>query len=123
MRGYLFADHTERLRVGASAVFIPDQHELNKVPGHIVSIASANTDTISLAALTSRYGGPIAVSESDEALNPLKTWYPVLVAPDQSVEAPAQMLRGQLHAKGKPESMIARIWRRVAHILIRETTL
>lgn len=123
MRGYLFSEYTERLSVGAKAVFIPDEIELKKMRGTVSRIASANSQRISLPVLTSRFGGAIAVSETQDDLDPLQTWYGIVIEPDARSEAPVRVVRGQIHAKGKPESLALRIWRRLAHILIRETTL
>ncbi|MEO1151507.1 MAG: site-2 protease family protein [Pseudomonadota bacterium] len=123
MRGYLFSEYTERLSVGAEAVFIPDEIELKKMRGTVSHIASANSQRIGLPMLTSRFGGAIAVSDTQEDLDPLQTWYGVVVRPDAVTGAPVRMVRGEIHAKGKPESLGLRIWRRLAHILIRETSL
>ncbi|MEL7019582.1 MAG: HlyD family efflux transporter periplasmic adaptor subunit, partial [Pseudomonadota bacterium] len=114
MRGYLFSEYTERLSVGAKAVFIPDEIELKKMRGTVSRIASANSQRISLPVLTSRFGGAIAVSETQDDLDPLQTWYGIVIEPDARSEAPVRVVRGQIHAKGKPESLALRIWRRLA---------
>jgi len=123
VRAYLPADLTERVAIGAPGMFIADQHEIRKLPGTITAIAAANAQTISLPSLVSTYGGPIAVTDRQEDLNPLKSWYSVLFDLKATPSGHEQMIRRQIHARGKPESIAVRIWRRLAHVFIRETTL
>lgn len=123
IRGYVYAENIERIASGAKATFIPEQHELKKIRGNILKINETNATTISLPELTSRFGGAIAVSESKDTLTPLGAWYTVIMTSSEKAKTRDYVVRGEIHAKGKPESFAARVWRRVIHIAIRETTL
>ena len=91
------------------------------MPAVVQLVADANAETISVPALASRYDGPIAVSEAEDSLEPLKAWYGLVATlPDQQL-LPAQILRGQLHAEGQPESFAAKVWRQIVRVLIRES--
>ena len=121
VRGYVAAESVARLPQGAPATFIPDGHEWPKMQAVVQLVADTNADAISLAALASRYNGPIAVSETTDTLEPLKAWYGLVATLSDQHVLPTQTLRGQLHAEGRPESFAAKAWRQIVRVLIRES--
>ncbi len=123
IRGLVRADDVSRIRPGARAVFVPDLIERAKVPGAIAAIDGANAPVVAMPALASRYGGPVAVSEVAQSLTPLGAWYPVTMTIDGVAAAPTQTVRGEIRARGEAESAAVKIWRRIVHVLIRESAL
>lgn len=122
VRGFVAAKNIDRVDEGAKAIFIPYNHEWKKVTGTISKINASNADVISIGALASRYGGPVAVSEASDELTPLGAWYSTIMDVKSDHNIPIQEIAGQIHVRGKAESFAVKIWRRVVHIFIRETT-
>ena len=122
IRGYISDRAVQRIDIGASAIFIPYNHQRSKISGTINHISATNAEMITIPALTSRHGGSIPVSDVTEGLVPLGGWYSTTMQIDTGLEGAPQMIAGEIHTKGKPESFALSIWRRIVHILIRETT-
>ncbi|MEL7485754.1 MAG: HlyD family efflux transporter periplasmic adaptor subunit [Pseudomonadota bacterium] len=122
-RGYLTAAQLSRIETGAHAVFTPDHAERARRVGSVRTIGRMNAETIAVPALASRFNGPIAVSENERALTPLASRYSIVVEFDADVPPPAQILRGEITAKARSESFALMIWRRVAGVFVRETSL
>ena len=123
VRGYVSVENVQRLPSNAEVVFIPETRDFAKATGAITTIAGADADEISIPALASRYGGSIAVADQQETLEPLQTWYSVTASLSSKPVTVGRVVRGQLHARGKPESLAAKIWRRTMRVLVIETSL
>ncbi|MEM8772434.1 MAG: site-2 protease family protein [Pseudomonadota bacterium] len=121
IRALISADNAERLSSNAYAVFIPQLLDHKKTTSIITAIAQANEAELVVPALASRYGGPIAVADQEDTLEPIETWYAVFA--ETSASAPDRIIRGELQAKGRPESIASKIWRRVMQVLVIETSL
>ncbi len=123
LRGYISDENASRLELGKRAVFIPDFLETSAIDGRVTALAGASADRISIMALSSQFNGPIAVSDVEEGGRPLQTWYNVTVTPHGPEPMPTTVMRGEVHAKGRRESLATRIWRRVVHVFIKETSI
>ena len=121
VRGFVDRSNLARLKQGSDAVFIPDMPEMKKVSGIVKAIDSANVEHLNVNALASHYGGPIAVGVTEDSLQPFKAWYHVNIdTTDASLKHISQQSRGIILAKGSPESIAVRLWRRIFHVLLRE---
>ncbi len=123
LRGYAPVEAVGRIRPGAAAVFVPDMADYPKRKGRVRLIAAANAAEISLPALASRHGGPIAVSKTAEALEPVAAWCDVVIELDPAGAAPGRVLKGEARIDARAESIAARIWRRVVRVIVIETSL
>lgn len=123
IRGYVSAEDVERLSNSGEVIFVSDTRETPKVTGTLKTVSGANAEVISVPALASKYGGRIAVSEANESLEPLQTWYGVLAEIPEDMPPPEQVLRGEMRVKGKAESFGSKVWRRAMRVFIRETSI
>ena len=120
VRGFVESGNLPRIATGAEAVFIPDLPEADKVSGVIELVADAHAKEINISALASTYGGPIAVNADEDGMQPLRSWYHLSMTGDMSAQRVLHQSPGILRAQGERESIAARIWRRGAHVLLRE---
>lgn len=123
IRGYVTASDLSRIDTGAQAVFIPDLPEQEHATGVIRIVDTANAESLTIPELTSYYDGPIAVSQVENELEPLKAWYHISVSVDDENIAVSRALRGTLLAEGEPESLALRFWRRAVHVVLREVVI
>ncbi len=64
-------------------LFIPDVPEYERALGVISVVDTANAESLTIPELTSHYDGPIAVNQTDDALEPLSAWYYTSVSVDR----------------------------------------
>lgn len=122
IRGFVDAENIQRIQTDSSAKFIPDNHQLDKLTGVVTKISQANAEVISVPALTSRFGGTIAVSETEEELEPIETWYSIIVDLPDNKMTTNHVQRGVVFIKGARESFAKKVWRQTMRILIRESS-
>ncbi len=121
-RGYLAESDLWRINSGAEGTFVPDDVQRSSVPIIARDIAIANSPVLDISYLASHYGGPIAVHVNvEEGVVPLESQYLVtLDLPEHDIPGlPVQ--RGLVKLEGKPESILARVWRRTLQVLVRES--
>lgn len=110
-----------RLHPGDSARFSPEGGgpPLDLTVRSVSPSALALLDTPELASI---FGGGVAVrKEASGQLVPQTAVYRVvLVAPDGTTLATESLRRGTVHIAGDRESLMARIWRRVVAVVMRE---
>lgn len=123
VRGYVTGEEVRRLAVGAESRFVPDLLELDVVDGRLANIADTYAERISIPALSSRFQGDIAVSETSQDLEPLGAWYGVLVELEEGAYMPKQVVPGMVHTQGEAESLAAVAWRQIMRVLIRESSV
>lgn len=123
VRGYVQAEDVERLNLNDAATFIPDNHQLPILKGRVIDVSRANAKTITIPELASRNGGEISVSESQSELQPLGTWYALIMEVNNDKGISRQIIRGEIHAVGKAESFAKKIWRQTMRILVRESSV
>lgn len=113
-----------RIAVGDRAIFFAEADPGYELPLKVGEIARASTRVLEAEALASVFGGPIAVrQEKPREFHPDQTIYRVTLRPDGDNPVPERVLRGNVIFNAKPVSLIARIWRSVAAVVIRESGL
>lgn len=123
IRGFVESDDVHRISKDSAAKFVPENHQLGKLNGKVTDVSQANAELISIASLTSRFGGAIAVSESEEQLKPMGTWYSVIVDLKDVPAFSNQVQRGVIFLRGSRESFAQRVWRQIMRVLVRESSL
>ncbi|MEZ5925848.1 MAG: hypothetical protein R3D57_15845 [Hyphomicrobiaceae bacterium] len=120
IQGYLGEDEFWRISEGADATFVPEDPALSMVSGQVFEVVQTGARSITLAYLSSVYGGAIASDrDADNEIRPRSGRHLVRVRSDG--ELPARAVRGTLRLSGQPESFAAAIWRRVLQVLVRES--
>jgi len=123
VRGYVSSEEVTRIEEGARSTFVPESFDLATVDGQILTVADAYAERIAIPALTSRFEGDIAVSETSTDLEPLGAWYSVVVELDDSAAVPSWETRGVVHTDGEAESLMAVAWRQIMRVLVRESSV
>ncbi len=123
IEGILTESDLERVKIHASAKFIPENPQLDSIWGFVNDVEHANLQTMDLPELASLYGGKIpSLIDKDNRLVPEKSVYRVRIkvslVENVSVE---QVLRGVVHIEGKAESFLKRVYKIVASVLVRES--
>ena len=121
--GVVTENDLTRIKLHASAKFIPDNPQLNSIWGYVADIEQANLKNLESPALASIYGGQIpAQYNNEQQLVPDKSAYKVrfTISPVEGVMV-ENIMRGVVHVEGKAESFFSRIYKMVLSILIRES--
>lgn len=119
-----FAAETKaaRLSVGARFTFIADDAMQSAKRGHLEFIAPTSEAELTEVIFASEYRGPIAVTKMpDGSLRPTKAILRLKGTPDEPRIDLAVATRGVAHFDARRQSPALAIWRRVSHILLRET--
>lgn len=112
-----------RIKLHASAKFIPDNPQLDSIWGYVADIEQANLKSLESPILASVYGGKVAAQYNEEQqLVPDKSAYKVrfTISPVEGVMVD-NVVRGVVHVEGETESFLTRIYKMVVSILIRES--
>lgn len=121
VRGYVSGNDRARIESGATGWFIPDDLTQPKTKVVLESIAVSGAREIDLPQLTSQFGGPIAVHQTaTKRLTPASAEYAVTARVTDLEQRPRQTWRGVLILNGQAESLLARAWRQVLKVLVRE---
>jgi len=120
VRGFVERSNVGRISSGTDVVFVPEIPELPKLKGSVDLVEAANAEVLNIPALASYYGGKIAVNKKESQFEPLKSWYHISIQADDYHRPIEQQRRGTVLAKGDPESLAKRIWRRMFHVALRE---
>ena len=123
VRGFIDAEDIQRVQEESPAKFVPDNHQLAKLKGVVTEVSQANAELISIPSLTSRFGGTIAVSETEQELEPIGTWYSVIIDLPDTELMTDQIQRGVVFIKGSRESFANKVWRQTMRVLVRESSL
>lgn len=122
-KGYLSEDDLWRLDKGAKGIFIPEHAHRAARPVEIRSIAAASARFIDIAELASTHSGRIAVAEDEKGrLAPTSAHYLVHMSVPADGGSNDLSFRGLVIAEGQPESLLARLWRQVLQVVMREAT-
>lgn len=115
----------ERIRVGSSARFIPDDGNHDSVDLTVRSIDNVGAERLAYPGLASRYGGPLPVEErqrEDEGGLRLEDGiYRVSLVPDGDAPVRDWQVYGKVSVEGPAESLAGAIFRHAASVLIRES--
>lgn len=128
VRGYVSEDHVARLDTSQSARFIPEDLNQPSLPVRLDRVAAVGAAAMDLIELSSHYGGGVparAQTRPGEGREQLPAAGQFLVSGEVDGDAiePGRIVRGTLLATGRPESLVARGWRRLLNVLVRESGL
>ncbi|CAK0776623.1 putative peptide zinc metalloprotease protein [uncultured Gammaproteobacteria bacterium] len=112
------------VKPGAAAWFLPEDPDLPRQPAEVLAVETVNQPILDQPYLVSLYGGLVSVlSDTRKGLMPAATWYRVTlrftVMPP--APAPARVTRGVVQVEAEASSLITRLWRTAATVLIRES--
>lgn len=120
-RGYVAGSDRERVAVGAAGWFVPDDLSQERVPVRLTEIAVSGAQQLDIPQITSQFGGRIAVhKEANGVLVPAAAEYALNAEIVGAVPDLQQTERGVLVLDGEPQSLLARAWRQVLKVLVRE---
>lgn len=123
--GYVSEHDVTRIKVDATARFIPEDPAIPAIDARIAQISDFTTRSLGRGYLSASNGGAIPVEQNaqSQAQTPYGAWFflksDVTYSPDQRYlyDTP---LRGALITDGRPESMMDRMFGRVARVLMQE---
>lgn len=122
LNGYLQGDDLWRVKPGAIGRFFPDNPEEKSLAAVLSEIAVAGSSEIEIAALASTNGGGVgAEQDQHRRLVPSVAQYRVRLAVSEDGSAPAYATRGFVRLEGLAESFLARTWRQVLKVVVRES--
>ncbi len=110
------------LAIGQDARFIP--HDLTRParPARVAEIRDVDEQDFSVPYLASIYGGDVpARKDAHGRVQAEQSVYRVELDVLDSSGPIDQTVTGQIHVAGKPQSLIARAWDRVAAVMVRES--
>ncbi|MDH6593097.1 putative peptide zinc metalloprotease protein [Variovorax sp. TBS-050B] len=121
-RGYVAAHDLRRIAEGDEGRFVD---ELRMQPARALRlerVATAASEHMDHWLLASTHGGPVAARAQGGRTVPEHAVFEVTALAAAAGPAHLSMteLRGELRIRGRPESLGARMFRRVAHVLVRE---
>lgn len=122
VRAFADEDDVNRVGLGASARFIPNDTALSSVPARLALIGPAAISELPEPGLATDNGGPIAVKQGVKGeLVPNKALFKLKLAVDADEAAPDQMTFGEVHIEGRRQSIAGSALRRILAVLIRES--
>ena len=125
-RGYLAERDIMRVQAGTRGQFIADLPGMAALPVTLMDIAHSGVGAIELPELASAHGGAIAVrphrgEKGYARLVPVEAQYLAVMSTGEIVPAPMYAMRGVVQLDGETRSFIARAWRQIASVLVRES--
>ena len=112
-----------RLQIGATAQFYADGGDFATLPLRVIAIDHTGTRQLTLSELASNYGGAIAVREdSEHHLIPEQGIYRIVLSVEKPILPLPVSVRGRLAINTAPESLLGRLLRSAAAVLIRESS-
>ena len=125
-RGYIAERDLARVEVKAQGRFIPDQPGMDDVRVQLLDVANSGTGVIDVPELASTHGGLIGVrAQAGEGgrkkLVPVEANYLATMAADPAAPLPRYCVRGVVQLDSTAQSLLARGWRQVAAVLVRES--
>lgn len=122
VKGYVTGADLLRLTDDAHGQFIPEDLTRPTFPVKLIRADNAGSRTIDILELASIHGGKIAVeADQRKRLISLGAQYLVELQPTDLNSLPNQIVRGMVHLKGMPESLLNRTWRQISKVLVRES--
>ena len=110
-----------QVELAQTAVFIPDELELDTIDARVIEIEDANVQVLESPYLASTYGGDIPVREGDnKSLVPEKSVYRITMKPIDNDGIVPRVVRGKVHIHGEARSFAFRTYDLIATVLIRE---
>ncbi|HSP26890.1 MAG TPA: HlyD family efflux transporter periplasmic adaptor subunit, partial [Saliniramus sp.] len=124
LTAYVDAADLGRIDTGLRGRFLPDDPAARSLEVEIVNIAVVAETELDIASFADIHGGPIAASRDEQGrLIPSRAVWRVELAlvEDDEAEPPASAVPGKVRFSVPGEAPIARVFRNVAAIVIRES--
>lgn len=120
--GIVDGNYLDRIAINQTAIFYPDEAELDEVEAGVVEIVETNVSNLESPYFASIYGGEVAVREDQkQKLVPEESSYRVRLLPLEFVPIKDKVVRGEVYIYGKPSSFAGRVYNLIASVLIRES--
>lgn len=121
VRGYVSEANLWRIAPGDKGRFIPEALQRASTGVSVAEISIGSTDTIEILDLASIHSGRIAVNAGEQhRLVPAVAQYQTTLRVTGSTGADDLAVRGVVEVVGRPESLLARVWRQTLKVLLRE---
>lgn len=125
LRAYAKGEDLDRIQTNAVAEFFPEDPLQKSLKMQVLKVEQLGISALDNPYLASTLGGPIAVRE-DQARSaiPLEPLYRVYLTPDSATENAlplAHVMRGTVHVEAEAISPLARVWRFIVGVIIRES--
>ncbi|MGQ0673278.1 MAG: hypothetical protein ACT4N2_10440, partial [Hyphomicrobium sp.] len=122
LNGYIAAADLSRVAPGAAGRFVPDDALEPAFDVALRTIAATGIAEVDIPELASAHGGAVAAEpDARQKLVPTEAQYRVTLDIEGPHAVPVKAIRGTAHLSGVPESFLARAWRRVLTVLVRES--
>ncbi|MEM9357576.1 MAG: biotin/lipoyl-binding protein [Pseudomonadota bacterium] len=122
LTGFISEDDIWRVKRGTTGQFVPDAPFADAAEVSVRDIAVSGVHDLGILSLASDYGGPISTQrDKQDRLVPTHAHYRVALDTTKPFGSGLTAMRGMVHLKGRPESLLARFWRRGLTILVRES--
>ena len=122
LHGVIEGKKLSQVQVDQSAVFIPNEPELDILDARVMEIEDANIQVMDTLYFASTYGGDIAVREDKEkGLVPEGSLYRIRFETLDVKQIIPRVVKGEMHIKGEPRSFAFRTYDLIATVLIRES--
>lgn len=127
VRGYVSEADVARLDLDAPATFIPEPLDQPRRDVTLKTVAPVGAAALDIVELASHYGGGVMTRlqqrpGEQRQLTPVTGQFVVTgTVVEDAGPSGHRTVRGALHAQGRPESIVARTWRHVLKILVRES--
>ncbi|GIZ13000.1 biotin/lipoyl-binding protein [Pseudomonas sp. NCCP-436] len=122
LRGYLAEEDLWRIETGSQGRFIADDPARPTVKVLLDEVDATGVAYLELEALSSDYGGPIAVRrDAQHRAEPVQAQYGVRLSLLDNNIHPDHPLRGIVVLEGERQSLLGAAWRRIAALGVRES--
>ncbi|TMU74677.1 biotin/lipoyl-binding protein [Pseudomonas fluorescens] len=125
VRAYAPEDSGWRLHTGVVGRFVPDDATMPSWPVRLDEVGGVAVSSLDQPMLASKFGGPIAVKPSaDHDLMPEKPMLVLRLAAEQrEIPGLPRPILGRISLPVDGESLVDGVWRAVARVLVRETSV
>ncbi len=122
-KGYIAESDLWRVEEGARGWFIPESAQRSATPVRVSNISVGSTKYLDVPEVSSQYSGAIATSKDEKARLVTSTaQYLVQMTVDQDSSENSEIsVRGTVLVEGRPESLMARTWRHILSVIVRES--
>jgi putative peptide zinc metalloprotease protein len=119
---YVLEDDLRHVEKSQKAIFYPDNIDLKAIPLTLINLEKTNSIILNRPELASLYKGEIAVEKDEKGrLIPKKAIYKSVFEAENNIPILLQTQRGTTKIESDKHNLIARLWRLVASVLIRES--
>ncbi|NGZ05233.1 MAG: HlyD family efflux transporter periplasmic adaptor subunit [Magnetococcales bacterium] len=120
VEAYVQEDDLTRLQTGSHGRFVPEVSEHPTIPVRLDTTQASTITELDDPLLVSVAGGPIPVRLQNRSLIPEGAWFRIRLAAESIPDWSPARLRGTLHLKAQPRSLLERWSRSALLVLVRE---